>query len=187
MFHLDRVVPAVFADAVQQPPQRGNAPGTDREEDVLAVGGAGGLPGEVPGVHARRDAAPGPDPLRQGAQRAAQQIRRARPRVVGPGAQVSGQHDLGLGPGRHMRAACALALMVIGHAAFLTAAGLHVGGVQVNHDRAPGQRCGPRRGQQAQHPRRDRRDTALHSLPLLAGDPAGQARRRGWNSAPAPA
>ena len=78
-----------------------------------------------------------------------------------------------------MRAPHPLPLMVIGHAALLTAVDLHVGGIQVNRDRAPGQRRRPRRRQQVQHPLRDHRGTALHSLPLLAGDPAGQARRRG--------
>ena len=64
-----------------------------------------------------------------------------------------------------MRAAHALPLTVIGHATFLAAVDLHVGGVQVDGDRPFGQRCGPRRGRQVQHPRRDRRQprsTAFH-------------------------
>ena len=179
MFHLDGLVPVRLGDAVQQPPQRRDAPGADREEDVLVVRGAGNLPGEIPGVDAGGDAAAGPGPLRQGAQRAAQQIRRARPRVIGPGAQVSGQHDLGLGPRGHMRAAHALPLTVIGHATFLAAVDLHVGGVQVDGDRPFGQRCGPRRGRQVQHPRRDRRQAGLHGFPLPCGDPPGHARGGG--------
>jgi hypothetical protein len=69
--------------------------------------------------------------------------------------------------------------MVTGDAAFPAAVDLHVGGIQVDRDRALGQRCRPRHPQQVQHPLLDHRDTAFHSLPLLAGDPAGQARRRG--------
>ena len=45
-------------------------------------------------------------------------------------------HDLGLGPGRHVRPADPLPLVVIGHAALLAAVDLHVGGVQVDGDRA---------------------------------------------------
>ena len=41
-----------------------------------------------------------------------------------------------------MRAAHALPLMVIGDAALLPAVDLHVGGIQVDRDRALGQRCG---------------------------------------------
>jgi hypothetical protein len=69
--------------------------------------------------------------------------------------------------------------MAIGHAAFLAAIDLHVGGVQVDRDRAAGQRRRPRRRQQRQHPSRDLRDAALHRLPLPGGDPPGQARRGG--------
>jgi hypothetical protein len=57
--------------------------------------------------------------------------------------QVSGRHDLGLGPRRHMRAARPLALMVIRHPALPAAVNLHVGGVQVNRDRPLGQRRCP--------------------------------------------
>ena len=60
MFHLDGLVPVRLGDAVQQPPQRRDAPGADREEDVLVVRGAGNLPGEIPGVDAGGDAAAGP-------------------------------------------------------------------------------------------------------------------------------
>ena len=48
-------------------------------------------------------------------------------------------------------------------------------------DRLPvraAERRRPRRGQQRQHPLRDRRQPGLHRQPLPAGDPAGQARRR---------
>ena len=78
-----------------------------------------------------------------------------------------------------MRAPDPLALMVIGHAAFLAAVDLHVGGIQVDRDRPLGQRRRPRRGQQRQHPLGDRRQAGLHGLPLPGGDPAGQARRGG--------
>ena len=66
--------------------------------------------------------------------------------------------------------------MVIGHAAFLAAVHLHVGGVQVDRDRPAGQRRRPRRGQHVQHPPGHRRQAGLHCLPLPGGDPAGQAR-----------
>ena len=78
-----------------------------------------------------------------------------------------------------MRPADPLALVVIGHAAFLAAVDLHVGGVQVDRDRPVGQRRRPRRGQQRQHPPRHRRQATLHRLPLRGGDPPGQARRGG--------
>jgi hypothetical protein len=62
--HVDRVVPGVFGDAGQQPPQRRDPPGTDREADVLVVGGTGQLPGEVPGVGAQPHPPRSPCPLR---------------------------------------------------------------------------------------------------------------------------
>ena len=113
----------------------------------------------------------------QAGQRAAQQIRRGRARVIGAVAQVGGQHDLGLGPGGHVRPPDPLALVVIGHAALLAAVDLHVSGVQVDRDRPVGQRRRPRRGQQRQHPPGHRRQAGLHRLPLRRGDPPGQARR----------
>jgi hypothetical protein len=96
--HLDRVVPGVLGDAGQQPPQRRDPLGADRERDVRLAGGAGQRPGEVPGVGAHRHPPRSPGRGGQGGQRAAQQIRRGRPRVTGAVAQVGGQHDLGLGP-----------------------------------------------------------------------------------------
>ena len=54
------------------------------------VGGAGQLPGEVPGVGAHRHPPRSPCPRWQGGQRAAQQIRRGRTRIVGAVAQVGG-------------------------------------------------------------------------------------------------
>ena len=94
-------------------------------------------------------------------------------------AQVSGQHDLGLGPGRHVRPADPPALVVIGHAALLTAVDLHVRGVQIDGDRPAGQRHGPLRRQQRQHPPGHRRQAGLHRPPLGRGDPPGQPRRGG--------
>ena len=67
--------------------------------------------------------------------------------------------------------------MVIRHAALLPAVDLHVGGVQVDGDRAAGQRRGPLRGQQVQHPAGHRRQATLNRCPLSRGDPPGQARR----------
>ena len=175
--HVDRVVPGVVGDPGQQPPQRRDPPGADREGDLLVVRGAGQLPGEVAGVGAHGHPARLPCPWRQPSQRTAQQVRRGRARVVGAVAQVGGQHGLGLGPGGHVRPADPLALVVIGHAALLAAVDLHVGGVQVDGDRPAGQRCHPLRGQQAQHPPGHRGQPALHCLPLRRGDPPGQARR----------
>ena len=116
-------------------------------------------------------------PRRQGGQRAAQQVRRGRARVIGAVAQVGGQRDLGLGPGRHVRPPDPLALVVIGHAAFLAAVDLHVSGVQVDGDRPFGQRRGPRRRQQRQHPAGHRRQAVLDRLPLRRRDPPGQPGR----------
>ena len=172
-------MPVILGDAGQQPPQRGDPLGADREADVRVVSGAGQRAGEVPGVGAHRHPARSPGPLRQAGQSAAQQIRRGRARVIGAVAQVGGQHDLGLGPGGHVRAADPLALVVIGHAALLPAVDLHVSGVQVDRDRPAGQRRRPRRGQHVQHPPGHRRQAGLHCLPLPGGDPAGQARRGG--------
>ena len=53
--HVDRLGPGVGGDAGQQPPQRGDAFGADRERDGLVVGGAGQCSGEVAGVGAQRD------------------------------------------------------------------------------------------------------------------------------------
>jgi hypothetical protein len=110
-------------------------------------GGPGELPGEVPGVGAHGHP-PGPRLRRQAAQGAAQQARRGRPRVIGAIAQIGSQHGLGLGPRRHVRPAHPLALMAVRHAALLAAIDLHVGGVQVDRDRAAGHRRRPLRGQQ---------------------------------------
>ena len=170
-------MPVVLGDPGQQPPQRRDPLGADREADVRVVGGAGQLPGEVAGVGAHRHPARSPRPRRQGGQRAAQQIRRGRARVIGAVAQVSSQHDLGLGPGGHVRPPDPLALMVVRHAALLAAVDLHVGGVQVDRDRAAGQRRRPLRGQQRQHPAGDHRQAGLHRLPLRRGDPPGQPGR----------
>jgi len=63
--------------------------------------------------------------------------RRGRARVIGAVTQVSGQHDLGLGPGCDVRPSDPLALVVPGHAALLAAVDLHIGGVQVDRDRPP--------------------------------------------------
>ena len=54
---------------------------------------------------------------------------------------------------------------------------LHVSGVQIDGDRAAGQRRSPFRGQQVQHPAGHRRQAGLYRLPLGRGDPPGQARR----------
>ena len=143
------------------------------------MGGAGQLPGEVPGVGAHRHPARSPRRRGQGGQRPAQQVRRGRARVIGPVAQVGGQHHLGLGPGRHVRPAHPLALMVIRHAALLAAVDLHIRGVQVDRDRAAGQRRGPLRRQQVQHPPGHRRQATLNRCPLRRSDPPGQARRGG--------
>jgi hypothetical protein len=175
--HADRVVPVLFGDPGQQPPQRRDPLGADREANVRVVRGAGELPGDVAGVGARRHPARSPHRRGQGGQRAAQQIRRGRPRVIGAVAQVGGQHDLGLGPGRHVRPAYPLALVVIGHPALLAAVDLHVGGVQVDRDRPIGQCRRPFRGQQRQHTAGHRRQAGLYRLPLHRGDPPGQARR----------
>jgi hypothetical protein len=87
----------------------------------------------------RRRAAPAarPAPARAGRPTRGAAARRGRARVLGPVAQVGGQHDLGLGPGRHVCPANPLPLMVIGHPALLAAIDPHVGGVRVDRHRAP--------------------------------------------------
>ena len=164
MVHVNGVVPAVLADAVQEPPQRRDALGADREADVLIMGGAGQRPGEVPGVGAQRHPPPGACPPWQRGQRPAQQIRRGRPRVISPGPQVSGQHDLRLRPAGHVRPPRPLPLVVIGHAALLRSVHLHIGGIQVDRHRPASQRRRPRRGQQAQHPPGDRRQARFEKI-----------------------
>ena len=146
------------------------------------MGAAGELPGEVPGVGAHRHP-PGPGRRGQARQGAAQQPRRGRARVISAVAQVSGQHDLGLGPGRDVRPPDPLPLMVIGHAAFLAAVDLHISGVQVDRDRAISQRHGSLRRKQRQHPAGHRRQAGLHRLPLRRSKPAGQPRRGGGRQA----
>ena len=64
--------------ADQQPPQRSDPPGADREGDARVVRNAGQLPGEVPCVGAHRHPARSPGPLRHSGQGAAQQVRRGR-------------------------------------------------------------------------------------------------------------
>jgi hypothetical protein len=82
--HVDRVVPVVLGDPAEQPPQRGDPLGADREGDALVVGGTGQRAGEAAGVGAHRHPARSPGPLRQGGQPAAQQVRRGRARSSVP-------------------------------------------------------------------------------------------------------
>ena len=53
--HPDSVVPVILGDTIQQPPQRGDPPGADREINVLIAGGPGQRPGEISGIRAQRD------------------------------------------------------------------------------------------------------------------------------------
>jgi hypothetical protein len=76
-----------------------------------------------------------------------------------------------------MRPPDPLTLVVPGHAALLAAVDLHVGGVQVDRDRAVGQRKRPLCRQHRQHPPGHHRHALLDRLPLRRGEPAGQARR----------
>ena len=175
----------------QRLPHAGDPLGADRERHVLLGGGAGQLPGEVPGIGAQRDLPAGrgrpvADGLRQRGQRPAQQPCHVRAGVLVTGQQPGGQRDLGFGPGGHVRAAGPLPLVVVGHPAFLAAVDLHVGGVDVDRHRAFGQLGRPLRRQQAHHPRRRRREARLRAPPVPGGEPArdpgrgrgGQARHR---------
>ena len=164
--HVNGVMPVVLGDPGQQPPQRRDPLGADRERDARVVRGAGQLPREVAGVGAHRHPARSPRRRGQAAQGAAQQVRRGRARVIGAVAQVGGQDNLGLGPAGHVRPPDPLALVVIGHAPLLAAVDLHVSGVQVDRDRPAGQRRGPLRGQQVQHPPGHRRQATLNRCPL---------------------
>src|SRR5262249_1509573 len=83
--------------------------------------------------------------------------------------QVRRQHRGGLRPGRHVRPADPLALIVVGHALFLPAVGLHISGVQIDR-RLAGQDRDPLRGEQSHHPA----GAAGHTRRLARGAPAGQ-------------
>jgi hypothetical protein len=63
--HVNGVLPVLLGDPGQQPPQRRDPLGADREGDALVVGSAGQLPGEVPGVGAQRHPARLPGSPRQ--------------------------------------------------------------------------------------------------------------------------
>ena len=180
--HLDRVPPGVAGDPGQRPPHASDPLGADRERHVLLGGGAGQLPGEVPGIGAQRDLPPRRDrPLTdrpgQRGQRPAQQARHVRAGVLIAGQQVSGQRDLGLRPRGHVRAARPLPLVVIGDPAFPAAVHLHVGGVDVDRHRPFGQLGRPLGRQQADHPRGGRRQPGLRPPPVLPGEPAGDPGR----------
>ncbi len=82
-----------------------------------------------------------------------------------------------------MRPPDPLALVVIGHPALLAAVDLHIGGVQIDGDRAFGQRRRPLRGQQRQHPPGDHRQATLDRFPLGGSDPPGQPGRGGGRQA----
>ena len=76
--HVYRVPPGVVPDPGQRLPHAGDPLGADREGHVLGSGGAGQLPGEIPGIGAQRDLPPGrrrpvPDRPRQRGQRPPQQ------------------------------------------------------------------------------------------------------------------
>ena len=121
-------------------------------------------------------------------------VRRDHQQVVGAVGQVSGRHDLGLGPGR--QATCGqppLPLIVLLAApALIAAVDLHVSGVYAGAvvEPAGGQRRQPAaRGRVSDSIRlvtRPRPD--YHHLPTAKNlDPPGQARPRGWiNASPAP-
>ena len=100
--HVNGLVPGVVGEVGQQPPQRRDPPGADREADVRVVGGAGELPGEVARVGAHGHP-PGPGRCGQACQGAAQQVRRGRARVIVASPKFGGQQDFGLRPGRHVR------------------------------------------------------------------------------------
>jgi hypothetical protein len=87
-------------------------------------------------------------------------------RVLATGQQVCSQRDLGLRPGRHVRPAGPLSLVVIGHPAFLAAVHLDVGGVNIDGHRALGQLRRPLGRQQAHHPRRGLRQARLRASPV---------------------
>ena len=191
VLHAYRVPPGILGDPGQCLPHAGDPLGADRERHVFFRGGAGQFPGEVPGIRAQRDPAPRrpcaiTDRLRQRGQRPAQQPRHVRAWILVTGQQVGGQRDLRLRPGRHVRPARPLPLVVVGHPAFLAAVDLHVGGVDVDRHRAFGQLRRPLGRQQAGHRRRGPGQPGLRAAPVLLREPArdpgrgrgGQARHR---------
>ena len=92
--------------------------GADHGADLRVVGGAAQLPGEIDLASARTP--PGRSRAAAGRAASAGAVGPARsPRVIGAVAEVSGQHDLGLGPAGHVRPADPQALMVMRHARFL--------------------------------------------------------------------
>ena len=189
--HVCRVPPGAVVDPGQRLPHAGDPLGADREDHVVGGGGAGQVPGEVPGVGAQRDLPPGrrrpvPDSWRQRGQRPPQQRHCGGAGVFIPGQQVGGQRDLGLGPGCHVRPPGPLPLVGVGNPALLVPVHLHVGGVDVDGHRPFGQLRGPLGGQQARHPRGRRRQPGFGAAPVPGGEPArdpgrgggGQARHR---------
>lgn len=159
-------MPIGFGDAGQGAPHRGEAFGADREPDPGLVGGAGEPPGEVAGVGAQLDLFAA-DPAGQPGQGPRQQLVGGGAGVVDPAAQAGGQHGLGLGPRRHMRATHPLTLVVVFDAVLFAPVHLHIGGIQVDGDRALAQRGGPLRGQQRQHPLGHRGQPRFGCAPLL--------------------
>ena len=136
---LAGVMPGVLGDPGQQPPQRRDPPGADREADVRVVGGAGQLPGEVPGVGAHRH------PARCRPRRQAASARRSRPGAVARGSSVPSPRSAASTAsvsaqvatcGRPTRWPCGR----YATPRFLAAVDLHVGSGQVNSNRAAGQR-----------------------------------------------
>ena len=139
----------------------------------------GEVGGEVAGIGAR------PQPVRSRSGRterfgdpsqpAAQHVRGAGPDVVVAGQQVRRGRQAGLGPGRQMRTASALPLVVVGHALLLRPVDLHVGGVQVDGDtRAEPDPTLDR--QQVDRTPHEVSDRGLDPGQMLRTEPASQAR-----------
>jgi hypothetical protein len=89
-------VPAAFADAIQQPPQRGDPLGADREEDVLVMAARAACPAKYP---ASMRAATRP-PARARSGRAAS-ARRSRSGAAAEPGPVAMNIAVTTGPGRN--------------------------------------------------------------------------------------
>jgi hypothetical protein len=173
--HVGRVGPVGLGQAVEQPPQRGDAFGADGELDIGEVRRAGQLTGEVPGVGAQPHP-PGPRRGWQRAQRASQQPRGVAAGVLVTGHQIRRQGGRGLRPARHVRAPTALSLVVVCHTPLLAPVDLDIGGVQIDrHLIAQGRGAGRR--QRGEHRGADVPHPGLHPVPLPVGEPPGQPGR----------
>ena len=165
--HLGGRDPITLAQAIEDPPQRGDPPRADGEPHPSQVRGAGQLSGEVTSVRAQPDLS-GSRGTGQRHQRAPQQLRGLARGVLITGHQIRSKHRGGLRPARHMRAPTPLPLVVNCHTPLLAPVHLHLSGIQI--DRRPlAQRRDPRRWQRSEHRGEPARCRRSHSPARATG------------------